>query len=346
MIQLPNTAKNQMIDNQHGLLYGFVFHGQAIARAILIDEAIQWLQPQQPTEQEGFIWLHFNLSHQSTLKWLKDHLELPDQFYDSLSDEGSSTRIELANGHLIALVNDVRYDGFDIEPSEISTLWASANAKVLVTVRKKALRSINQLRRSVESNDIFNSPSDLLAELFRHQADVMAHIMREATNKIDAIEDGILSGRYNHKRNQLGSLRRTLVRLQRLLAPEPAALFRLINKPPIWMREGDINELRQATEEFSTVMRDMAGLQERIKLLQEEIASLIIEQTNRSLFILTGLTVIALPVNMIAGLFGMNVGGIPYGEDSTGFWVVVTFALTISATIAWLGFRKSDNYMG
>jgi len=53
-----------------------------------------------------------------------------------------------------------------------------------------------------------------------------------------------------------------------------------------------------------------------------------------------------LPVNMIAGLFGMNVGGIPYGEDSTGFWVVVTFALTISATIAWLGFRKSDNYMG
>jgi len=339
------SVKNQKLENQQGLLCAFAFHEGKTAESIGIEQVAEWLERRHQEERKAFVWLHFNLSHQSTLKWLKAHCQLPEQFYDSLSDEGSSTRIELAEGHLIALVNDVRYNGFDIEPSEISTLWASANAHVLVTVRKKALRSIDQLRCSVESHDIFNSPSDLLAELFRHQADVMAQIMREATNKIDGVEDNILMGRYNHKRNQLGSLRRTLVRLQRLLAPEPAALFRLINKPPIWMDEQDINELRQATEEFSTVMRDMAGLQERIKLLQEEIASLIIEQTNRSLFILTGLTVIALPVNMIAGLFGMNVGGIPYGEDNTGFWIVVSIALTLSVTIAWLGFRKSNHYM-
>jgi zinc transporter len=345
MTLLATSHKNQKLDNQQGLLCAFAFHEDRTAESIGMEEVTLWLEQQHDRQQNGFIWLHFNLSHQSSLKWLKEHCQLPEQFYDSLSDEGSSTRIELAEGHLIALVNDLRYSGFDIEPSEISTLWASANAHMLVTVRKKALRSIDQLRVSVEAHEVFNSPSDLLAELFRHQADVMAHIMRQVTNQVDTIEDGILTGRFNHKRNQLGSMRRTLVRLQRLLAPEPAALFRLINKPPVWMRESDVNELRQATEEFSTVMRDMLGLQERIKLLQEEIAALIIEQTNRSLFILTGLTVIALPVNMIAGLFGMNVGGIPYGEDATGFWVVVTFALTLSVTIAWLGFRKSDRYI-
>ncbi|SFH67564.1 CorA-like Mg2+ transporter protein [Collimonas sp. OK307] len=79
-------------------------------------------------------------------------------------------------------------------------------------------------------------------------------------------------GKQNQKRANLGELRRVLVRLQRLLAPKPAALFRLLQRPPNWVAEIDLQELRHATEEFSVVLHDIAMLQERIKLLQEEIA--------------------------------------------------------------------------
>jgi hypothetical protein len=52
----------------------------------------------------------------------------------------------------------------------------------------------------------------------------------------------------------------------------------------------------------------------------EEIAAAINEQTNRTLFILTVITVLALPISMVAGLFGMNVGGIPFaGEAFLGY---------------------------
>ncbi|REN19800.1 magnesium transporter CorA, partial [Mycobacterium tuberculosis] len=88
-------------------------------------------------------------------------------------------------------------------------------------------------------------------------------------------------------------LRRLLVRLQRLLAPEPAALFRLLQGPPTWMSEPDAQALRGSTEEFSVVLRDMQALQERIKLLQEEIAANVNEDNNRSLFVLTVVTVLA-----------------------------------------------------
>jgi zinc transporter len=57
--------------------------------------------------------------------------------------------------------------------------------------------------------------------------------------------------------------------------------------PPAWIVEHDVEELRQADEEFSVVLRDMAALQERIKLLQEEIAAQVNEDNNRSLFVLT-----------------------------------------------------------
>ena len=45
-------------------------------------------------------------------------------------------------------------------------------------------------------------------------------------------------------------------------------------------------------------------------MLQEEIAANLNEQSNRTLFTLTVVTVLALPINIIAGFFGMNVGGI------------------------------------
>jgi zinc transporter len=130
------------------------------------------------------------------------------------------------------------------------------------------------------------------------------------------------------------------VRLQRLLAPEPAALFRLLQRPPAWVAELDAQELRQSTEEFSMVLADMASLQERIKLIQEEIAALVNEGNNHSLFVLTVVTVLALPINIIAGLLGMNVGGIPLAQEPHGFLVVVVIVASFTVIAGWLAFRR------
>jgi Mg2+ and Co2+ transporter CorA len=71
------------------------------------------------------------------------------------------------------------------------------------------------------------------------------------------------------------------------------------------------------------VISDLTALGERIKLLQEEIAAKVNEQTNRTLFTLTVVTVLALPINIIAGFFGMNVGGVPLAENpmASGCWL-------------------------
>jgi zinc transporter len=172
------------------------------------------------------------------------------------------------------------------------------------------------------------------------QGDVLVNIVRATTARVDTIEDQLLAGRLETKRANLGSLRRLLVRLQRLLAPEPAALFRLLKLPPDWMGEEDLEDLRQSTEEFNVAISDMASLQERIKLLQEEIAGRVAEANNRSLFVLTIVTVLALPINIMAGLFGMNVGGIPLSDHPHGFWIVVAIIATFTAVAAVLAFRQ------
>lgn len=202
------------------------------------------------------------------------------------------------------------------------------------------MRSIDRLRAATKAGEAFDSTASLLAHLLQDQAAVLVDIVRQVTTRVDAIEDTLLGHRTSVSRAELGALRRLLVRLQRLLAPEPAALFRLLSRPPGWIDERELQNLRQSAEEFSTAVADSAALVERIKLLQEELAALINEQTNRILFLLTLVTVLALPINLIAGLFGMNVGGIPLAGDGHGFAVVVGIVVAITASVGLVVFRR------
>lgn len=55
------------------------------------------------------------------------------------------------------------------------------------------------------------------------------------------------------------------------------------------------------------------------------------DQNNKSLFLLTVVTVLTLPFNVIGGLFGMNVGDFPFADHSHGLGMVV--ALVVSFTV-------------
>ena len=323
----------------HGLVCGYRFETATAACPIGSDEAAQWLAS---ATDGGFVWLHFNLSHAGAERWLQRHAQLPESFYDTLHDDHRSTRLERDQAALIAVINDVQFD-FAFESSDIATLWIGVDRRLVVTARQSPLRSIDRLRTAIRRGEPLRSTTELLEWLLRSQAEVLVDVVRGVTRRIDEVEDALLAGRLQHKRTRLGVLRRLLVRLQRLLAPEPAALFRLLQHPPTWMVERDVDELRQATEEFSVALRDMAALQERIKLLQEEIAEAVNERTSRSLFVLTVVTVLALPINILAGLFGMNVGGVPLAENTHGFWILVAVVIAFTAVAGWLAFRGHND---
>jgi zinc transporter len=322
-----------------GLICGFHFGSDGSGGAIGTEQALQWLAADATGASAGFVWLHFNLAHSATEKWIRDHLQLSDVFHESLKDGSRSTRVELDDDMLVAVVNDVHYD-FSFEPSDISTMWLSVGPRLVVSARLQPLRSIDRLRDAVKKGTTLRSSVELLVHLMHDQGDVLVNIVRTTTARVDGIEDHLLAGRLETKRADLGSLRRLLVRLQRLLAPEPAALFRLLKLPPDWMGDEDLDDLRQSTEEFNVALSDMAALQERIKLLQEEIAGRVAEANNRSLFVLTIVTVLALPINIIAGLLGMNVGGIPLAEHPHGFWIVVAIIMTFTVIAGWLAFKR------
>jgi zinc transporter len=329
--------------DQAGMVCGYVFGRTPDGKGVPLDtdQACLWLKNREQHPGE-FVWLHYNLANTASEKWLHEHTSLPEEFYESLHEGPRSTRIELADNTLVAVVNDVLHD-FSFEPSDISTLWLSVDKQIVISARRKPLKAVDSLRNAVRNGEPIRSSVELLTHLLRDQADALIKIVRDSIATVDDIEDNLLAGKLNTKRASLGALRRVLVRLQRLLAPEPAALFRLLQRPPAWVAEIDAQELRQSTEEFSMVLADMASLQERIKLIQEEIAALVNEGNNRSLFVLTVVTVLALPINIIAGLLGMNVGGIPLEQEPEGFWVVVAIVASFTLIAGWIAFRRQGD---
>jgi zinc transporter len=324
-----------------GLICGYLFRPDSAGEAIDLLQAVAWLHTDCVDADPGFVWLHFNLAHVGAEPWIKAHLDLAPEFFDALHEGSRSTRIEDAKDSLFAVINDVAFE-FAFDPSQIETLWVHVGSRLAISARVHPLRSIDRLRQDVKGGCSFSSSVAFLNHLMRDQADVLVRIVREATLKVDSTEDSLLLGRMQNKRVELGRLRRVLVRLQRLLAPEPGALFRLLRLSPAWITAPDLEDLRQSTEEFTLVIRDLAELQERIRLLQEEIAAQLGEQTNRSLFTLTIVTVLALPINIVAGLLGMNVGGIPLADSPYGFAVVAVIVVSFTVLAVWFAFRRRD----
>ena len=142
-----------------------------------------------------------------SLRWLREHLQLSDVFHESLKEGMRSTRVELDDDMLIAVVNDVRYD-FAFEPTDIATLWLSVGARLVVTARLKPLRSIDRLRDAVRKGATLGSSVDLLVHLMHDQGDVLVHIVRQTTARVDELEDTLLAGR---RRNPVDQLARALV---------------------------------------------------------------------------------------------------------------------------------------
>jgi zinc transporter len=325
----------------HGLVWGYRFTPGEPPVSIDCEAAVRWLNGPR-THSCEFIWLHLSLSNVASERWMHESLELSAAFFESLRENTGSTRLELEGDALIASIHDVLFNT-SFDSANISTVTIWMDPRLVVSARLRPLRSVDRLRAAVKAGQPLRSSAELLAQLLREQAQVLVDIVRQSTGHVDRIEDTLLANRVSVSRSELSAQRRSLVRLQRLLAPEPAALFRLLNRPPAWLSEDDLRDLRHAAEEFSAAVADTAALTERLKLLQEELTATVNEQTNRSLFILTLVTVLALPINLVAGLLGMNVGGMPLAQYNHGFALVVSALTLITGVLAYvLLIRRRD----
>lgn len=161
----------------------------------------------------------------------------------------------------------------------------------------------------------------------------------DAAAKLDRIEEKILADNISEGRQVLGRIRHATVRLHRLLVIFRALLQRLeLDFAEQISLDLAAARMRQRLEWLDA---EVVSLRDRSHLLQEEVTMKTAEQTNRNLHVLAIVTTVFMPASLIAGIFGMNVGGLPLVQDTSGFLWSMAIIAGASVVVLWL-LKRSD----
>ena len=170
-------------------------------------------------------------------------------------------------------------------------------------------------------------------------ADRMGEVISDLDDQTDELEDSILSAESKGLRARLSSLRRQTISLRRYIAPQRDVLVRLLHDRISWITDEDRGYLREVVERTARFVEDVDSARERAAVAQEELNHRVSEQMNKAMYVLSIVAAIFLPLSLLTGLLGINVGGIPGEENKWAFSLVTIVLIAIAVgLVAW--FRK------
>ena len=289
---------------------------------------------------QGLTWLHFNLTDGRAAEWIKGCERIPQAARESLLSADAHVRLKRAGDTLVGVLDDLHHD-FDADPEAVGLVRLYADRTLLITGRRHPLKATDQLRREAYEGLKADSMAMLLARLLDYLGETYQNVIGGIMQDIDAIEDRVLDGHFHREGTNLGKARRLVSRLRRHLGAERQALQGVLAHLPEWCSGPGEIQIAQSAARLETVAQDLDLLQERGRLLQDELAGRLGEATNRNLYILSIVTTVFLPITLITGLFGMNVGGLPWLQDTFGFWwVLLGMAATAGLALLLLHWRR------
>ena len=123
--------------------------------------------------------------------------------------------------------------------------------------------------------------------------------LRIVPSQIARLEDRIIGEHTRRERLRLGPLRREIVRLGRQLHGLRGVFHRLDVSPDVPITEETRKAAARLYQRMDTLFTDVHALQDRARLLYDELANRLTAETNRQLYILTILATFMMPPTLI-----------------------------------------------
>ncbi|HVY86716.1 MAG TPA: CorA family divalent cation transporter [Caulobacterales bacterium] len=264
----------------------------------------------------GFAWMHFPLSDQRGRLFI-ERFAMPQPMREMLLGAEHRLQIHTADGWVFGVLPDLERD-FEGQAVDIGRLYFALNERFVFTVRRHALRSVDEVRRAIDAGAPVASSADLFVMLVERFIDLSEARQQVLGAEIDSIEDRVLAYAGDPSRLHVGPIRRELSRQHREFLALRSAFHRALfhrGQAQQHLLSERLPALSQQLEDFD---RDAADLLERSRLLHEEIESQVTATTNRSLRALTILSTLMMPPTLIVGAWGMNVE-VPFAHTPWGF---------------------------
>lgn len=278
----------------------------------------------------GFWWVHAQLTDARCRDWLGRQDWLTEEAREILLSHELHDRIETSDGQLSGVFVDAKLD-FDGDTDEMTELRFVMAHRILLTGRRRSLRSVENTRIAIERGKLIESPLELLEEIVDRESDYMARAASDLGRRVDAIEDKIMAGYVNDARAETPRLRRHAIKLHRQMS-RLLVLFRRVERAPATRLPADLRDAAgRIAQRLESIYQEIHSSQDRARLLQDEVSAFLANETNRQLYVLSMLTALFLPATLVTGFFGMNTKGLPFAEDDLGFWYAFGVAAIAAA---------------
>lgn len=306
-------------------------------------------EPQAPNVEQvdssGLRWVKIERAGATERGWLEDNFDFHALDLEDVLSRNQRPKIDVYDDYLFIVLH---FPVFDPAAGRLGSgeLDLFVGPGYLVTIPNQPLQPVEYLfercRAKEELRDqLFSRGSGyLLYRLVDDSFDYCFPMLRKIGNKLDALEDDIFEGRSEEVVRDISNVKQEIINFRKVIRPQRPVLRDLEKvKQRYLATELDLEiYFDDIVDAHERIWDMLENYKEVIDSLAETNESVISHRVNDILRVLTSISVIVLPLTLIASIWGMN-SGVP-GEQSIGaFWVIVsTMAVLLVAMVVY--FRK------
>lgn len=294
----------------------------AISGVIANQESIAWLDITNPTEQDITLLLEEFKFHPLAVE---DAVRLQDR-----------PKIDVYATYYYILFYAAYYnelkDEIDLQPL---SLFIGHN--YLVTVHPGDMPHIADVRIRWQAPGIplKNKVGSLAHELLDGIVDGYFPVIDKIAERIEAVEGWIFESFEHVKIETIFDLRKELLTLRLVLAPERDVLNTLLRRELQIFKPKDVAYLRDVYDHIARVLDSTDIYRDMLSTALDSYLSIQSNTLNQSVRILTIASIILMADALIAGIYGMNFVFMPELHWTFGYPIALLLMVVVSAALLW-----------
>jgi magnesium transporter len=277
-------------------------------------------------EYGGLRWFNIERPGPVDQAWLEEHFEFHQLDYEDVRSRNQRPKIDEYDDYLFIVLH---FPVFDSQVGRLNTgeLDIFVGPDFLITLPNVPLPPVEYLFERCRSSEqareeLFSKGSGyLLYKVVDSAFDYCFPMLRKMGNKLDRLEEDIFEGRSQEVVRDISNVKQEIINFRKIIRPERPVLRDLERTKQRYMAE-DLEVYFDDIIDASERIWDMLeNYKEVVEALEDTNESVISHRVNDVLRVLTVISVLLLPLTLIASIFGMNVR-VP-GEGSIhAFWII------------------------
>jgi magnesium transporter len=316
--------------------------GRRSARARTAEAAPAHDEPRvEIVESPGLRWINIERPRQVDLAWLQERFEFHPLDYEDVISRNQRPKVDAYDDYLFIVLHFPRYD------KQVGRLNAAEvdlfiGPDYLITLQNEPLQPIEYLFERVRTSEelresLFSKGSGyLLYKIVDDLVDASFPMLRKIGNKLERIEEEIFEGNSAEVVRDISNVKQEIINFRKVVRPQRSAFGDLETNGARFMAEDVYYE--DITDASERVWDMLENYKEVVEALESTNEAQIAHRTNETFRVLTAISVIVLPLTLVASIWGMNVG-VPGEQDMTAFWAIIAFMVLLLGSMAYY-FRR------